>query len=279
MKLSDIIKYSSKPAIYENGTAEMWTDEYISKQLLNVHLSNETDLASRRQSTIESTVKWILSRTEKKKLKILDLGCGPGLYTELLAQKGHQVTGVDFSANSIGYARNRAKEKSLEIEYINENYLKLELAKETFDLVILIYTDLGVLHPNDQKKLLSFIYKVLKPEGIFIFDVLNDKKLEKKTSPKSWEVCETGFWRPVPYLALSESFLYEKEKVILYQHLVYDDEDGLKTYRFWTHFYSDEDLSSMLSEQSFKEFSFYKDVLPAGELFSGENVTFCKAVK
>lgn len=279
MKLSDIIEYSAKPPVYEKGTAEMWTDEYISKQLLDVHLSNETDLASRKKSTIVSTVNWILAHAENKKLKILDLGCGPGLYAELLAEKGHKVTGVDFSANSIDYAQKSAKEKNLKIKYIHENYLKFEMAKETFDFVIFIYADLGVLHPDDQKKMLSSIYKALKPGGILIFDVLNDKKLEKKITPKSWEVCKKGFWRPNSYLVLSESFFYEQEKVILYQHLVYDEENGLETYRFWTHFYSDEDLSELLSEQSFRRFRFYKNVLPEGELFSGNKVTFCKVIK
>ena len=73
MKLSNIISESAKPALYEKGNATMWTDEYISNQLLHVHLSSETDLASRKTSTIETTLDWILSKCPNKSLNILFL--------------------------------------------------------------------------------------------------------------------------------------------------------------------------------------------------------------
>ncbi len=39
-----------KPELYTQGTSFMWTDEHISKQLLDVHLNVDTDLASRKKS-------------------------------------------------------------------------------------------------------------------------------------------------------------------------------------------------------------------------------------
>ena len=67
-----------------------------------------------------------------------------GLYTQQIAQKGHKVSGVDISKISIDYAMEQAKANNLNIEYINKNYLDLELPENEFDLVIMIYTDLGV---------------------------------------------------------------------------------------------------------------------------------------
>nr|WP_321355975.1 class I SAM-dependent methyltransferase [uncultured Draconibacterium sp.] len=279
MKLNKLITNTQKPNLYEPGTAIMWTDEHISKQLLQVHLNEHIDLASRKPETIKNTVDWILEKTGGEKLNILDLGCGPGLYSTMLAEKGHNVTGVDFSKNSIDYAKNKAKEDGLEINYIQSNYLDLELPEQSFDLVLLIYTDFGVLLPEDRTKLLRFIQGALKPGGTFIFDVLNDKGLHKKVAPKNWEVAETGFWKPEPYLALSESFLYEKGKVILYQHQIVDENDKLDVYRFWTHFFWHSDLKKLLAENEWQDIEFCEDVLSGGDLFSGEHVTFTVARK
>lgn len=278
MKISNIYNNAVKPKLYDKGNAVMWTDEHISKQLLHVHLNSELDLGSRKKETIKSTVEWILAKTENRQLNILDLGCGPGLYTEKLAKRGHAVTGVDFSSNSIIYAKAQSKKQDLDIHYLCENYLKLNLNENTFDLVILIYTDFGTLLPKERESLLEVIKKALKPGGVLIFDVLNDKNLKNKTTPKSWETSIKGFWKNTPYLSLSESFLYENEKVILYQHIVIDEEDDINVYRFWTHYFSHADLTNILVKSGFRNLSFYEDVLPKGDLWNGDNVTFCKAV-
>jgi len=279
MRINEILKYSKKPNLYEKCTSTMWTDEYISKQLLNIHLNPELDLGSRKRTTIESTAEWMLNQNKSKTLNILDLGCGPGLYSELFAKEGHNVTGVDFSKNSIEYAREKAKNKKLNIEYFNQNYLKLDLGKNMFDLIILIYTDFGVLLPNERDILLNLISKVLKPGGVFIFDVLNDKNIENKITPKNWELSEKGFWKNNPYLTFSESFLYEENKVILYQHIIMDEQDNFDVYRFWTHFFSHSDLTDMLIKHGFDQLSFHEDILPKGDLWNGENVTFCLTSK
>jgi len=279
MKITDILAKAQKPSLYEKGSAVMWTDPYISKQVLQIHLNEEIDLGSRKKSTIQHTVDWMLAQTQKKSLNILDLGCGPGLYAEELANKGHKVTGVDFSENSIAYAREEAQRKHLSITYLQADYTALEPEANQYDLVILIYTDFGVLLPEGREKLLNLVYTVLKPGGKFIFDVLNDNQPEKKTTPKNWEASAGGFWKPDPYLALSESFLYPEEKVILYQHTIVDEHDKSDVYRFWTHLFSHEDLTRMLSRHHFQSISFHEDVLPGNDPWSGGNVTFCLAMK
>jgi hypothetical protein len=125
--------------------------------------------------------------------------------------------------------------------------------------------------------LLEVVKRTLKSKGIFVFDVLNDINIESKTSPLNWEVSKQGFWKDKPYLALSGSHLYEKEKVILYQHILLDEQENMNVYRFWTHFFSHADLSDILTDHGYINVSFYEDVLPQGDLWSGDNVTFCKA--
>ena len=278
MIIKQIIKYAKKPELYTPGTAIMWTNKHISEQLLEVHLNEEIDLASRKKSTIEKTTDWILSKVEKHPLHILDLGCGPGLYAELLAEKGHYVTGIDFSQNSIDYAREHARKKQRSINYLNKNYLQLDLDENQFELIILIYTDFCVLQPAERKQLLCNIKKWLKPGGKFIFDVNSDKELDKKITPKNWEATEKGFWRELPYLVLSESYLYGDEKVILFQHIVSDESGKTEVYRFYTHFFSENDLETELGKNGFSELKFDTNVLPSGDLWNGKHIIFCVAV-
>ena len=278
--LADLISKMQKPEMYEKGTAFMWTDEHISKQLLDIHLNFDIDLASRKKSIIEKTVNWILeTQKEKGKLNILDLGCGPGLYTEIFAEAGHHVTGIDISKNSVEYAKKSAEDKKLDITYINSSYLETDLEPDKYDLVVLIYTDFGVLLPAERERLLEKIYRSLKKGGMFIFDVLKDREFEKKTSPRTWEAGDKGFWKDSHYLALSESFLYKQEKVILFQHIIVDDKENIKTYRFWTHFFSQTDLQKMLDNKSFTDIIFRDDILPKGDIWSGDNVIFVMATK
>jgi 2-polyprenyl-3-methyl-5-hydroxy-6-metoxy-1,4-benzoquinol methylase len=278
MKILDILNSTTKPTIYTKSTTNMWTDDYISKQLLEVHLNEELDLASRKKTTIDKTIDWILKDVNKE-INILDLGCGPGLYTEILAKKGHNVTGIDFSENSIAYARKSAESKGFVIEYKVGNYLEVDFGIERFDLIYMVFTDFGVLMPDDQQLLLKKIKEALKPGGVLIFDVLNDKNIESKIAPKNWEVVPTGFWRPTPYIALSESFLYEDEKVLLSQHTIIEDKNEVNSYRFWAHFYSDEDLLAIIEPYGFGNVSFHRDVLPEGDKWNGDNVTFCRLSK
>ena len=271
---------SARPAIYEKGTAFMWTDKHISKQLLNTHLNPDIDLASRKQTSIEKTVDWILSTQQsKEKLNILDLGCGPGLYAELLAKQGHSVTGVDISETSINYAKQAAEKKGLDITYINASYLELEFQQEQYDLVLLIYTDFGALIPTEQEHLLKQIHLTLKKGGTFIFDVLKDNNLESKVAPNTREASNGGFWKPAPYVVLSQSFLYETEKVVLFQHILIDENEKAKVYRFWTHFFNENDIKQKLTGQGFTNLCFNDHVLSDDGQWNGDNVLFTIAKK
>lgn len=270
---------SKKPPLYEKGDAIMWTDKHISKQLLDIHLNPGIDLASRTEHSIDNTIEFICRFCNKPELNILDLGCGPGLYAERLAKSGHHVTGIDFSENSIRYASQQARLKKLNINYICKDYLALDITGK-FDIVLLIYTDFGVLIPSEREKLLRNIHMALKPNGIFIFDVINKKNIEKKFKEnKTWTYETRGFWTGIPYLELSSGFHYLNEKVFLQQHIIIDRTEKIKTYRFWTHYFDEQDITEILTNSGFTNVESFDKILPETSIFSGENITFCKSVK
>ena len=271
---------TQKPPLHEKGNHEMWNDEHISKILLETHLSQESDLASRRKPAIEKTVGWILDRLGKENAKILDLGCGPGLYCEMLTEAGHDVTGVDISKRSIDYARKAAQEKGLDIEYVNENYLKLDIPGK-FDLVMMIFCDFDVLNPGERDNLLEKAYSALKPGGIFIFDTMNDRTpATMRPGERTWETAGSGgFWKAEQYLALSESFHYEEEKVILNQTIVYSEPDDYRVYRFWTHYYNVDDLKPVLEKKGFSGVACHENVLSEEDFYCADAVDFYVGVK
>ena len=283
MNIEQLLKHVKTPRPFENGTSVMWTDPYISAKLLELHIDPDTDTASRSRAKIRSIVEWMLPRAESRHgpgpLDILDLGCGPGLYAEELASRGHRVTGIDFSETSIAFAREKSARTGSDIAYRCENYLDLRDTGK-YDLAIMIYLDFCVLKPNERGAVLENIRRALKPGGIFIFDVVNGRNIADKILRPSWEVCGgNGFWKPGPYIALNGGFHFPERKALLNRHIVIDEEDRVETYLFWSIYYDEEDISPVLRSGGFGGIGRHENTLPPGDAWNGENVTFYTARK
>ncbi|UCE24654.1 MAG: class I SAM-dependent methyltransferase, partial [Candidatus Zixiibacteriota bacterium] len=74
-------KINQRPKPFEFYTAEtLWNDEHISKQMLDYHLNEDVDLASRNRAFVEKSASWIVSHFQVGSgVRICDFGCGPGL--------------------------------------------------------------------------------------------------------------------------------------------------------------------------------------------------------
>ena len=93
-----IMKYLKGISVeYTPSSKKFWDDEHISKFMLEAHINPDIESASRNHRFIEKSVEWITSLIpDMKGKKILDLGCGPGIYAEKFYEKGFEVTGIDF---------------------------------------------------------------------------------------------------------------------------------------------------------------------------------------
>ena len=251
--------------LWQRGTSPFWDDEHISKGMLEAHLNPDWDAASRKHSIIDRSVKW-LSNVIPVGGKILDIGCGPGLYTKRLSDLGYDTTGIDYSKRSIAYA----KSQDCKTEYIYQNYLELDYL-HAFDAVLLIYCDYPALIPEEQKILLDRVFKALKPGGLFILDVNTDKYFAKLSNKTSWSVCENGgYWSAEPYVCLDSTYLYENDKVAADQYVVITN-NGIKRYINWFIEYSVEKLSDEVSPFGFRIKNVYDDVW--GTPYTGEAET------
>jgi 2-polyprenyl-3-methyl-5-hydroxy-6-metoxy-1,4-benzoquinol methylase len=258
---------TSRPTPFQLYTTdELWTNEHISKQMLEYHLNGSIDLSSRNKNFIQHSVEWIVSHFEvDKNTEIADFGCGPGLYTTRLAERGAIVTGIDFSENSLKYAKKVAAKKDLKINYILTNYLDFETTS-SFDLITMIMCDFCVLSPEQRKKMLSKFNSLLKPDGSVLLDVYSLNSFNQREESATYELNQlNGFWSPEDYYCFVNIFKYEEEKVILDKYTIIEESRKRVVYN-WLQCYSKDSLRNEFEENGFKVEELYSDV--AGKSFT-----------
>ena len=235
--------------------------------MLSAHLDPNTDAASRRPEIIASSAEF-LSSFFPRNGRILDLGCGPGLYTGLWSEAGYAVTGVDLSKRSLAYART----KDHKTTYLLQNYLRLDV-NETFDAVTLIYCDYAALTPKERKTLLEQVCRVLKPGGRLIFDVFTHRYFQQKKEKKVWSFCDQGgFWSNLPYLCLEATYLYESKMVSADRYVVITN-GKISDYILWDTAYCPESLKEETVPAGFRIDALFDDI--CGAPFTVYEDTLC----
>ncbi|MCC7368571.1 MAG: methyltransferase domain-containing protein [Chloroflexi bacterium] len=259
--LQRLAQVTARPARFTPHDAPFWDDPHIATQMLAFHLDPETDAASRRPATIERTVGWLTDALGLRGgARLLDLGCGPGLYCERFAERGVQVRGIDLSANSLAYARASAARRGLDIEYVHASYLTLDVCEE-FDAATLIYFDLGVLSEADRDQVLRRVWRALRPGGRFAFDLKTPEQPRPPDGTSRWSVQQAGFWRPHPYLELAQTFWYAEHATELRQMTIVDPDGRLTTYRVWDQTYTAAQITEVLQQQGFEVVRLCADLL------------------
>ena len=125
-------------------------------------------------------IKWIIlkhfdlpniSIKPLKNIKLLDIGSGGGLVCKPMYEFGADVTGIDANEHNTQAAMAYARERNLDIKYINntvENYI-LE-NNEKYDVILCLEV---IEHVANPKEFVQNISKLLKHDGILIFSTIN----------------------------------------------------------------------------------------------------------
>lgn len=264
----------SKPDVFGVYTADsLWTDAYRSKQMLAYHLNEGIDLSSRNIEFIGRSSSWMIDHFRLGPGRsVCDFGCGPGLYASRLAESGARVTGLDFSENSIRYAREQAAKAKQEINYVHVNYLEFEPG-ERFDLITMIMCDFCALSPAQRRALLGIFRRSLKDDGALLLDVYSMAAYAEREEASFYERNQLNhFWCEDDYYCFVNTFKYDDDAVVLDKYSIFSEGGKAETVYNWLQHFSPDALKEELSASGFDISHIFKDV--SGRPFSEKHTEF-----
>ena len=250
-----------KPEVFSKGDLFLWSNEYIASSVLKKHLDMSIDCGSRKFTSIKIIVDWICQKFPDFK-RVVDLGCGPGLYGNAFSFKGKDYIGIDISKYQIEFAKRHAIHKERQ-KYYNRNLLSWNIP-EKVDIILMLYGVYSFFSPDERTQILKNIKRQLKNTGVVIVEVFTKNHYKNREDSRDWEfVQEDGFWDKHPYLELNAFYNYSGEEVVLIQAARINDE--ISVWNSWIQLYDIDKLKSEFEKEGFTRFEIF------GELFN-ENI-------
>jgi len=239
----------------------LWIQPSLTNRVLTEHLDNNDAAASRVEAEQYQQIDWFWQTLNLTSTShILDVTCGPGLYATKFAQRGCQVTGVDFSPTVIEYANDLAVMEKVadHCTFIQQDIRQLDLPKGMFDAAILLYGQLESHSQAEAKKILSQIASTLKPGGKLCVELLNQNRVDQEESTW-WYTDDQGFWGDKPYLHLGERFWYAEEGLAIERyHIVHLETGDVDELYICNQTYSIETMTALMQSAGFKQVEVYQ---------------------
>lgn len=275
MKISDIVNRPDIFTLCETGAKIPWNEPEFSRRMLQNHLSQEHDWASRTKAIIRRHTNWIAAQLPNPKARILDLGCGPGLYTHMLAQHGYNCVGVDFGPASIKYAREKAQECGLSLEYVLSDVRDYQ-PQGLFDLVMMVFGELNEFSREDALRLLLKTADCLKPDGKLLLEVqVLEAIYGQGQEPPAWEAVNNGPLAEGPYLCLTENTWDELNKRSATRWHVIRENGAIMSFASCTQGYDAWELRKLIRDAGFDaEDKVSVADWPTGEAFAEQLETY-----
>ncbi|MGI6493205.1 MAG: class I SAM-dependent methyltransferase [Pelotomaculum sp.] len=141
------------------------------KQMNNLNISTWEQVYSVGRSLLiwpDENVVSSLKRNQSKLKKGIDIACGAGRHTLLMAQMGINSIGIDSSLASIKFAKQRAAELNLQnVQFINGKAQDLDYPSGDFDVAI-VWGLIHYLEKEDQLRVLNTVKRILKSGGLLL---------------------------------------------------------------------------------------------------------------
>lgn len=190
---------------------EEWADYLV--ELLHEYGGDGADALPDRESDVDANLR-------QEQNTILDLGCGTGTLTELLARKGYEMIGVDNAQEMLQIAMDKRAQSGLDILYLLQDMREFELYG-TVGAVISVCDSLNyLLEEEDVLQTFRLVNNYLFPRGIFIFDFNTVYKyatvIGDTTIAENREEC-SFIW---------ENYYHEEEEINEYDLTIFVREDA-----------------------------------------------------
>ncbi len=138
-----------------------------------------------------------LRKYGKKNIQnVLDIGCGTGSHSVLLAKKGFSITGIDKSKTALDIAKKKFELNNQKGKFLIKDFRNFQITPK-FDACISLFCSMCYLQNlDDLEKALKSINQSLKKNGLFVFDIWNGNAVisqgpsikEKKIKNKDLEI-------------------------------------------------------------------------------------------
>jgi len=174
---------------------------------------------------------------------ILDLACGRGRHSIYLNSLGFEVTGLDLSEANIRYASQYQNHRlHFAIHDMKEVY-----KPQAFDVVLNLFTSFGYFRNDEEnQQVISSVYTMLKPGGIFVLDYLNASLIQLDEQIKESKVDDVIF--RIRKFAENDRIIKEIEVI-----------DGKNQYFYYekVKYYTAETLCNMIEKEGLKILHIY----------------------
>ncbi len=217
------------------------------------------DAASRRLKTVEAHVKWINEAVLRgQSSRVLDLGCGPGLYATRLARLGHDVTGIDYSPASIEHARESVGSDSLACEFIEGDVTSANLGGD-FDLAMMIFGEINAFDRDAALKLLARAHGSIAPGGILLLEPSIDSSIRDSSNRALIAQEQTqGLFSDHPHFYVQEHRWLEEERVAQTRFITEDAETGeVRDYGERLFAWTEDEYRELLVSAGFNDIAVY----------------------
>lgn len=168
----------------------------------------------------------VMDNLRQERNTVLDLGCGTGTLTELLARRGYDMIGVDLSEEMLRIAVDKREKSGLDILYLCQDMRELDLYGTVGAAVSVCDSVNYLLEEDDVVQTFRLVNNYLYPEGLFIFDFNTIYKYAEiigdTTIAENREEC-SFIW---------ENTYYEEERINEYDLTIFVREEGDRYRRF-----------------------------------------------